>query len=194
MCVAGHQTCCHMATNSNPTAPTTVERKQRDGSKVTYPCPTSVSMYNKYMGGVDHNDQLRGYYHVRLKCRKYKYIMWFLFDVAITNSYILCKLHTDLKYTNSKDFRVDLAKELIGNYFGRKRPGRPPSQPAKKRFCQAHYPTKGPKPRRCHYCYKYKKERHETLWYCKDCDIYLCHNGQDDCFYVYHTHHGQTCN
>ena len=54
-----------MATNSIPTAPTTVERKQRDGSKVTYPCPTSVSMY-KYMGGVDHNDQLRGYYHVRL--------------------------------------------------------------------------------------------------------------------------------
>ena len=184
-----------MATNSDPTTPTTVERKQRDGSKSTYPCPTSVYMYNKYMGGVDHNDQLRGYYHVRLKCRKYyKYIMWFLFDVAITNSYTLCKLHTDLKYNNIKDFRVNLAKELIGDYFSRKRPGRPPTQPSKKRFCKAHYPTKGPKPRRCHYCYKYKKERHETSWCCKDCDIYLCHNGQDDCFYMYHTRHGPTCN
>jgi len=120
-----------MATNSNPTAPTTVERKQRDGSKVTYPCPTSVSMYNTYVG-VWITMINSGYYHVRLKCRKYKYIMWFLFDVAITNIYVLCKLHTDLKYTNSKDFHVDLAKELIGNYFGRKRPGRPPSQPAKK--------------------------------------------------------------
>ena len=129
-----------------------------------------LHMNNKYMGGVDHNDQLRGYYHVRLKCRKYyKYIMWFLFDVAITNSYILCKLHTDLKYNNIKDFRVDLAKELIGDYFSRKRPGRPPTRPSKKRFCQAHYPTKGPKPHGCHYCYKYKKERHETSWCCKDC-------------------------
>ena len=42
------------------------------------------------MGGVDDNDQLRGYYHVRLKCRKlYKYIFWFLFDVAIVNSFIV---------------------------------------------------------------------------------------------------------
>ena len=49
------------------------------------------------MGGVDQNDQLRGYYNVRLKCRKYyKYIFWFLFDLAITNSYILTKRHTDL--------------------------------------------------------------------------------------------------
>lgn len=31
-----------MATNSDPTIPTTVECKQRDGSKSKYPCPTSV--------------------------------------------------------------------------------------------------------------------------------------------------------
>ena len=42
------------------------------------------------MGGVDRGDQLRGYYHVRLKCVKnYKYIFWFLFEVAVTNAYIL---------------------------------------------------------------------------------------------------------
>ena len=52
-------------------------------------CPQSISLYNEHMGGVDQNDQLRGYYHVRLKCRKYyKYIFWFLFDVAVINSYI----------------------------------------------------------------------------------------------------------
>jgi hypothetical protein len=38
------------------------------------------------MGGVDLNDQLRGYNSVKLKGRKfYKYIWWFIFDVAITN-------------------------------------------------------------------------------------------------------------
>ena len=30
----------------------------------------TAALYNKKMGGVDHNDQLRGYYHVLLKCRK----------------------------------------------------------------------------------------------------------------------------
>ena len=55
--------------------------------------------------------------------------MWFLFDVAITNSYILCKLHTDLKYTNSKDFRVDFAKELIGNSAGKGLVAHHPNQP-----------------------------------------------------------------
>ena len=49
------------------------------------------------MGGVDRNDQLRQYYAIWMKGRKYyKYIWWFLFDVAVTNAYILCKNHTNL--------------------------------------------------------------------------------------------------
>lgn len=46
------------------------------------------------MGGVDRGDQLRQYYHLRLKSRKfYKYIFWFLVDVSITNTYILHKAY-----------------------------------------------------------------------------------------------------
>ena len=51
----------------------------------------SVRLYNIIMAGVDKNDQLRGYYEVRTKSTKnYKYIFWFLFDVAIVNAFILC--------------------------------------------------------------------------------------------------------
>ena len=79
-----------IATNSDPTTSDTVQRKKRDGTSTSYSCPHSVSKYNRYMGGVDRNDQLRSYYHVRLKSRKhYKYIFWFLFDLSITNAYIL---------------------------------------------------------------------------------------------------------
>ena len=40
----------------------------------------------KYMWGVDRGDQLHGYFKTRTKCRKfYKYIFWFLFNVAIIN-------------------------------------------------------------------------------------------------------------
>ena len=121
------------------------------------------------MGGVDHNDQLRGYYHVRLKCRKYyKYIFWFLFDVAVINSYILAKHYTDLSIKDVKAFRTELAKGLIGEYSSRKRSGRPTLNPAK-RFCAAHFhfPVRGSaKFHRCHFCHTYKHQRHETVWYC----------------------------
>ena len=64
-----------IALNADPTVPASVTRKKRDGSTDIYPCPLSVMQYNKYMGGVDHNNQVCGYYNVRLKCRKYyKYI------------------------------------------------------------------------------------------------------------------------
>ena len=57
---------------------TTVNRRNKDGTTVAVPCPVCVALYNMYMGGVDHADQLRGYYHVRWKCmKKYKYIFFF---------------------------------------------------------------------------------------------------------------------
>ena len=149
------------------------------------------------MGGVHHNDQMRGYYHVRMKGRKYyKYVFWFLLDVAITNSFILCKHHTDLGIRTMKDFRTNLAKGLIGDYCSRKRPGRPRTVSQPKRFCSEHFPTRGAeRGHRCHYCHNHKRERHDTVWYCKECNLFLCHNGRDnDCFYLYHTRFGPTMN
>ena len=122
-----------ISTNSNPTQSTTVQRKARDGTSRTVCCPQSISSYNKFMGGVDRNDQLRQYYGIRIKGRKYyKYLWWFLFDVAVTNAYILCKKHTNLTVSSVKDFRIDLAKALIGEYCSRKR-----------RFCKDHFPRRG---------------------------------------------------
>lgn len=79
------------------------------------------------MGGVDRGDQNRGYYQVRLKSRKmYKCIFWFLFDVTIINAFILKQFAParGRKHLPLKDFRVQLAKELIGDYCSRKQLGR----------------------------------------------------------------------
>ena len=150
------------------------------------------------MGGVDHSDQLRGYYNVRMKCRKsYKYIFWFLFDLSVTNAYILCKQYTALTITDVKAFRVMLAKELIGSYSSRKRPGRPSLMPPPQRYCQSHFPVRGAdKVHRCHYCYHHwHGKRSSTVWYCKDCNLFLCHSGkEDDCFLLYHTRLTNTSN
>ena len=173
------------ATNTDPTVTENVQRKKKDGTRITVNAPQSVVWYNKYMGGVDHNDQMRGYYHVRLKCRKfYKYIFWFLFDITISNTYFLARAHCGLK-CSLKDARVTLAKALIKTYCSRKRLGRPPVNP--RRFNSNHFPVKMKIKHRCFYCTKNKLGRHEPKWYCKECDKYLCHSGgNDDCFLLYH--------
>ena len=101
-------------------------RRQRDGTQISVLCPESIILYNKYMGGVDRGDQLRGYYSCRMKSRKfYKYIFNFMFDVAITNAYTLYKNYcSERTLKNVKEFRLQLAQQLIGEYCSRRRLGR----------------------------------------------------------------------
>ena len=81
------------------------------------------------MGGVDRNDQLRGYYSIKLKSRKnYMYLFFAAVDIAITNSFVLSKFFPDLRKENVKEFRLALANLLIGEYNSRKRRGRPSLQ------------------------------------------------------------------
>ena len=66
------------------------------------------------MGGVDKNDQLRGYYSKRIKgVKSYKYIWWFIIDVAITNAFILSKHYSDIPAKSVKELRTKLAKKEI---------------------------------------------------------------------------------
>ena len=83
--------------------PRAVLRKQKDGTYTPIPCPEAIFVYNSHMGGVD-----RGYYNCRTKSRKfYKYIFYFLFDVSITNAFILYKnYYATIKYKNLKQFRL----------------------------------------------------------------------------------------
>ena len=99
---------------------------QRDGTRISLPCPAVVISYNTYMGGVDRGDQLTGYYSCRSKSGNfYKYIFYFLLDTAVINAYILHTRYTESPtFRHVKDFRVTLAKSLIEDYCSRRRPGR----------------------------------------------------------------------
>ena len=186
-----------MATNCQPDDSGTILCGTQDGSRIPVPCPQSIILYNAYMGGVDRGDQLRGYYRCRTKSRKfYKYI-YFLLDVAITNAFILMKNHTSngSKLT-IKDFRLELASQLIGEYCSRRRRGRTSSSS----ICSLplrHFPIKvdddsNPAKRKrgnCAHCRQTKKRRMNTSWFCRECSEWLCHSGDpDDCFLLWHTH------
>ena len=110
-----------MSTYCQPSDSGTVQRKQKDASSIVVPCPASIISYNR---GVDRGDQLWGYYHCRSRSRKfYKYIFYFLLDVAITNTYILVK-SSGQSFKDFKSFQLQLAKDLIGEYCSRRCRGR----------------------------------------------------------------------
>ena len=57
-----------LSTNQSPSE-VDIRRRQKDGSRTEVPCPLAIKiiLYNLFMdgvGGVDKNDQLRGYYSV----------------------------------------------------------------------------------------------------------------------------------
>ena len=67
-----------MFSNAQPSATSSVLRRQKDHTRTPVTCPESILLYNKYMGGVDRGDQLRGYYSCRTKSRKFdKYVSTF---------------------------------------------------------------------------------------------------------------------
>ena len=181
-----------VSSNAQPDSVTKVNRKIKDGSSKVIDCPAAVQMYNTYMGGVDLNDQLRNYYNYSFKSRKfYRYIFFFFFHLSITNSFLLTKhFSTTISVRNIKQFREKLALSLIGTYNSRKRSRRSLVPPTSvKRPTLLHFPLRGSETvRRCYYCAHTLKRRRQTVWHCRECDLFLCHNGtEDDCFYLYHT-------
>ena len=183
-----------LSTNTQPQQIDTVQRREQDGSRINISCPAAMALYNSYMGGVDKNDQLRQYYHVRLKCRKfYRYIFWFLFEVAVANAHILRTHYSGAKRQPFKEFRLELAKGLVGDYHSKKRHNRHSGPPTNLPFL--HFPVKYSESDttvrgRCWYCWNKRRpqRRRDTPWYCHECQMYLCHTGvvDSDCFIQHH--------
>ncbi|KAK3107853.1 hypothetical protein FSP39_023451 [Pinctada imbricata] len=67
-----------LSTNCSSGQAEQVSRKQKDGSTKEVPCPLVVKLYNMYMNGVDHADQLRSTYNTARKSLKWwKYLLFF---------------------------------------------------------------------------------------------------------------------
>lgn len=75
-----------MLTAHNPKEISSVQRRIKDGTKKSVPCPIVVDVYNKKMCGVDRFDQLRERYEIGRRSVKWWHrIMYFLIDLAIVN-------------------------------------------------------------------------------------------------------------
>jgi hypothetical protein len=80
-----------LSTNTNQSNEE-VRRRQKEGTVKNVTCPNSVKLYNAFMNGVDHADQLRSTSNIARRSLKWwKYLFLFLFDVCIVNAYILIR-------------------------------------------------------------------------------------------------------
>ena len=185
---------CHvMSTNTQPTATGSVLCRQKDGKRMAVPCPEAVIVYNFKMWGVDRGDQLRSYYNCRTKSRKfYKYI-YFLFYVSITNALILWKHFSSATGMTLKEFWLQLAEQLIGDYCSHRQAGH--GGGAIRPLPLMHFPLKVPddttganKRGCCVHCLQVRHKHTDSSWFCRECSVWLCHSGipKTDCFLLWH--------
>uniref|UniRef100_A0A8C4Q8A5 PiggyBac transposable element-derived protein domain-containing protein n=1 Tax=Eptatretus burgeri TaxID=7764 RepID=A0A8C4Q8A5_EPTBU len=85
--------------------------------------PQAVIRYTQYMGGVDRSDQYRSYYSVGRSSKKWwRYIVWFLMNLAIVNAWLLFReskhAPPPTKNYDHLRFRLDLAEQLRAGFSG----------------------------------------------------------------------------
>ena len=99
----------------NRSVGTVLKRHKGGKEKVPIPCPTVVSDYNQFMGGVDLAVQHLSYYSLtqRRTIKWWEKVFWRLIDILIINSWVI--FHTnmpDSKIKSQHEFRL----ELVFNY------------------------------------------------------------------------------
>lgn len=118
-----------------------VQRRKKDGTLENVACPPIISTYNCYMGGVDKNDQMKSYYGINISGKKWWTRVFFdLIDRAIFNGKVLFNESPHTSRKSLKDFKVDLAKLLIGNFCSRRKRGRSSVDNQQARFVERHFP------------------------------------------------------
>ena len=176
-------------TLSPPTSMTTVKRKGKDGQSSQIPCPESIKLYNKFMGGVDLADARRKTYSCSRRAKKWWHrLFYYLLDVAVVDAFILHAESPHCAKKTQKEFVLDLAEELMSSFNSRKRQANPLGDglPAE-RFSQQHFPTKSKKCLQCRVC-STSSSRKRSLYQCTTCNPEdPVHLWVDPCFRIWHT-------
>ena len=107
-----------------------LNRKQKDGTLQRITCLQLISSYNTYMGGVDKNDQMKSYYTIPVSGKNWwSRILFDLVNRSIFNNFVLEQESPNHAERTLKSFRIDLAKQLIGDFSSQRKSGRPSDEP-----------------------------------------------------------------
>jgi hypothetical protein len=139
-------------------------------------CPSVVPDYLRTMRGVDVFAQRQSYSKIGRRSRKWFYsLVWFMFDVAIHNAFILYQKKHKQPHYSEKDFRKQLMDHLVNGFTSRKK-GR--TAPVLKRQRDSLHPLEHvSKHSDCVQCRpKLEQGQHgrRSHYRCSDCKVFLC--------------------
>ncbi|XP_055622963.1 piggyBac transposable element-derived protein 4-like isoform X2 [Toxorhynchites rutilus septentrionalis] len=181
----------------------TCERTQHDGTTKTLPCPKAIVEYINRMGGVDRFDQKRKSYEVGRKSKKWwMRIFYFCINLAITNAHLLYSSNSRIRNPMLQlQFRLKLARDLVGDYTCRKRSLQAePKYATKKPKMSSNYQKERvpdnlrltdvgshqleqlPEYRRCRLCSTKTRNKRSKIQ-CTKCKVTLC---ATPCFRLFH--------
>ena len=170
-------------------------RKNKDGTRTAVSRPLVVRLYNKHMGGVHLADSRQQVYTCSRKGKKWWHRLYYFFlDIGIVNAHLMETETPHCACRRQKEFRIELAKEMMAQNSSRKRKGRSSveSVPPSLRFCERHFPELLLCILNCGYC-STAMNRKRTKYCCHQCNeqepVPLCIVPR---FHLLHTssHHG----
>lgn len=132
--------------------------------------PEAIVMYNKYMGGVDRQDQFMAYYPISRKClRWYQKLGIHVLQLLLLNSYLLFREYGSNRRMPFYEFRLHIIRYLLK--IDDTPVTGPAPQPSNKHTPQSFPPSttrKGAKVKRCRVCLS-KDKRKDTAYFCDAC-------------------------
>jgi hypothetical protein len=111
-----------VSTVDDPRTTTTVKRwDEKLEARVEKSAPSVAKTYGSHMGGVDHaNRMMHAYWPGTESKRWWVVLAWAIISIAIHNAYVIySRLPHSTKLSN-REFRLLLAKQLVGTFNGRK--------------------------------------------------------------------------
>jgi hypothetical protein len=119
----------NVLTTGNKTGNAMLTRPGKRGQPAQrYPKPNTIQDYTCNFNAVDKNDQLRSYYGIAARAKKWwKYLFWFVLDVTLVNAFILYKEAPPTlggprrRPVPHLDFHLDVAMGLIAGFSSRSR-------------------------------------------------------------------------
>ncbi|KAK0140092.1 PiggyBac transposable element-derived protein 4 [Merluccius polli] len=165
----------------------TVQRWKKTGDGphqlISIPRPTTVTEYNRYMGGVDTSDQMIGTNSVHRKIRRWPTTVFqHLVDIAVTNSFIIHKECASLQQerpmtvNSSRRSFLQTSLELTGEMALRRRVINICNNQRTDKSSESQLGATALQTQR------------STAWQCEDCNVGLCL--QPDRYYHWLYHQG----
>uniref|UniRef100_A0A3B4A161 PiggyBac transposable element-derived protein domain-containing protein n=1 Tax=Periophthalmus magnuspinnatus TaxID=409849 RepID=A0A3B4A161_9GOBI len=170
-----------------------VERWDRKLKKtISVKCPSIISIYNQFKGGVNSLEALISNFPIQIKSRKFYHKLFFYFiNMVIVNSWLLYQRDCDFLNVPKKmqkdflDFRTSIAQALClqGKDLSRKRSATKaiPTQEVRSDSV-GHWPVMETVRQRC----KRPNCKGLTVSKCVKCNVHLCLSKRKNCFRDFH--------